>query len=131
MPFCEFNGEAVNTGGVAGGSITGGSGGPCGTNFGFCEIEELELGNLPWELTTSTPDFVTIDAMTFTNHFTSGCSAIGLPSEVSWAGTVTGTIDLETQCITFTNAEGLKFEASSGPVTLNGELCIGEGPVLT
>ncbi|HEX3240944.1 MAG TPA: hypothetical protein VHR18_12535 [Solirubrobacterales bacterium] len=129
-----FEGSAANIGGVAGGQIESGEGGPCGTNFGFCEIEKVELGALPWELTTSTPDFVTIHGATFTNYYSAGCAAISLPAKVSATGTVTGTVHLEDeeQCITFTNAEGLTLEANNAPLTLNGEVCITKGgPRLT
>ncbi|HEX3240947.1 MAG TPA: hypothetical protein VHR18_12550 [Solirubrobacterales bacterium] len=123
----ELSGSATESGT----QIEGGSGGPCGTNFGFCSIEELSFSALPWAASSSTSDIVTLSNGTFTIHYTAGCAALGLPSNVSAAGTGSGTFNLETQCATAVNAEGLKLEANNAPLTVNGEACIASGPVLT
>jgi len=77
----------------------------------------------PWTVTTATTDpEVTIDNVTFQNHYSSGCAAFGVPSTTAAAGQVTGTV--EGECIVLNKSGDLKNEANAQPVTLTGEVCL-------
>jgi len=133
-----FSGVASNTGpeGAAHGVLTGGNingGGGCETNlspFG-CNVEEVSLnfGANGWTLTTATPDHVTIDNITLTNHWSAACQAFGFPPTVSTTGSIEGTLTNNAgpngeDCVSFEEAEGLAVEGGGPAVTVDGELCI-------
>jgi hypothetical protein len=101
----EFEGTAFNENGMAGGNVeVARIQEECGTNLPNCRVKPtLNQGSLPWDLTGVTitgQQGAEITTPTFTNHYTAGCAAFGLPTEISADGITTGILT-SASCLTF------------------------------
>lgn len=132
---CTVHIEAtIDNSGTGGGVInhfettTPGEGCPTSvTPLNNCRVEDVTntttTAEEDWPIAATGEGVVDISNVSFTNHLSAPCQALGIPSTFTTSGELEVTYNNESQCFELNESGPLGTTPNVGPITVSGELC--------